>query len=69
MHLAYQATAAHKINIVIKNEQDIEVHSETMNVKGTIRVSLKKNKELKKGKYSLLVVSENKLLVQPFTIP
>jgi serine protease AprX len=69
LHLAYQATAAQKINIVIKNEQGIEVHSETMNVKGTIRVSLKKNKELKKGKYSLHIGNENKLLVQPFTIP
>ncbi len=69
LHLTYRAAMPHKITVVVKDDTESIVHEETLAVKGTIREALKKNKQLKKGKYSLHLVSENYSCVQPFNIP
>lgn len=69
LHITYRAATPHKITVVVKNDAEMVVHEEALTVRGTIREALKKNKQLKKGKYSLHIVSENYSCVQPFNIP
>ncbi len=69
LHLTYRANQSRKLHLTIKDDTGTIVHAETLNVKGTIREALKKNKQLKKGKYSLQVVSEHSSCVQSFNIP
>lgn len=71
IHVAYNAPAPQKIEVVVNNEKGITVLKETLNVKesGVGRVPLKKIKSFPKGNYSLQFIGNTKAQTITFQNP